>query len=84
MSVMLIWIDAWHLAQLTALSDSSDKEIAAIAEKSAKEVTYHLERSSDTVIGLGDGTEESHRRMQAAAAARRAAPRGPATQGHAD
>ena len=58
--------DAWHLAQLTALSDSSDKEISAIAEKSAKEVTYHLERSSDTVIGLGDGTEESHRRMQAA------------------
>jgi len=58
--------DAWHLAQLTALIDSSDREIAAIAEKSAKEVTYHLERSSDTVIGLGDGTEESHRRMQAA------------------
>jgi ring-1,2-phenylacetyl-CoA epoxidase subunit PaaC len=58
--------DAWHLAQLTALIDSSDKEISAIAEKSAKEVTYHLERSSDTVIGLGDGTEESHRRMQAA------------------
>jgi ring-1,2-phenylacetyl-CoA epoxidase subunit PaaC len=31
-----------------------------------KEATYHLERSADTVIGLGDGTEESHARMQAA------------------
>lgn len=56
--------DAWHLAHLTALMESSDERIAAIAEKSVKEVTYHLERSTDTVIGLGDGTEESHRRMQ--------------------
>jgi ring-1,2-phenylacetyl-CoA epoxidase subunit PaaC len=31
-----------------------------------KEATYHRERSADTVIALGDGTEESHRRMQAA------------------
>ncbi len=58
--------DGWHLAQLQALMDSSNDQIAAIAEKSAKEVNYHLERSSDTVIGLGDGTEESHRRMQSA------------------
>jgi ring-1,2-phenylacetyl-CoA epoxidase subunit PaaC len=58
--------DAWHLSQLNALMDSSNTQIAAIAEKSAKEVTYHLERATDTVIGLGDGTEESHNRMQAA------------------
>ena len=58
--------DGWHLAQLKALMGSSNAEIAAIAEKSTKEVTYHLERSSDTVIGLGDGTEESHNRMQKA------------------
>jgi len=58
--------DAWHLAQLTALMDSSNERVAAIAEKSAKEATYHLERSSDTVIGLGDGTEVSHNRMQTA------------------
>ena len=58
--------DAWHLAQLKALMRSSHDEIAAIAEKSTKEVTYHFERSSDTVIGLGDGTEESHNRMQKA------------------
>ena len=56
--------DAWHLSQLTALMESSDAQIAAIAEKSSKEVTYHLERATDTVIGLGDGTDESHRRMQ--------------------
>lgn len=58
--------DAWHLSQLTALKGSSNEQIAAIAEKSSKEVTYHLERATDTVIGLGDGTEESHSRMQAA------------------
>lgn len=58
--------DLWHLDMLTALSSSSHDQIAAIAQKSAKEVSYHLERSSDTVIGLGDGTEESHERMQKA------------------
>lgn len=56
--------DQWHLAYLKALMEASDDQIAAIAEKSVKEVTYHLERSTDTVIGLGDGTEESHMRMQ--------------------
>ena len=56
--------DAWHLEMLTALATSSDARIAAIAAKSLKEVQYHVERSSETVIGLGDGTSESHRRMQ--------------------
>jgi ring-1,2-phenylacetyl-CoA epoxidase subunit PaaC len=58
--------DAWHLSQLKELMGGSHDQIAAIAEKSSKEVTYHLERATDTVIGLGDGTEESHNRMQAA------------------
>jgi ring-1,2-phenylacetyl-CoA epoxidase subunit PaaC len=58
--------DAWHLLQLKALMGSSNAQVAAIAEKSSKEVTYHLERATDTVVGLGDGTEESHNRMQAA------------------
>jgi len=58
--------DAWHLLQLKALKASSNTEISAIAEKAVKEVTYHVERSGDTVIGLGDGTEESHQRMQKA------------------
>lgn len=56
--------DAWHKPYLQALTRANDAEIAAIAEKSLKEVTYHLERSSDIVIALGDGSEESHTRMQ--------------------
>ncbi len=58
--------DAFHFELLTELTRASDDRIAAIAAKTLKEVTYHLDRSSETVIGLGDGTEESHRRMQAA------------------
>lgn len=45
------------------LLDNPDKTIAAIAEKSLKEVSYHLRWSSEWVIRLGDGTEESHSRM---------------------
>lgn len=56
--------DAYHLELLKALQGSSDPRVAEIAAKAAKEVAYHLERSSDLVIRLGDGTEESHRRMQ--------------------
>ncbi len=56
--------DAWHLAMLRELSKSSHEQIAAIAAKAVKEVQYHVERSGDTVIGLGDGTSESHKRMQ--------------------
>ena len=40
--------------------------MAEIAAKGAKEVAYHVERSGDWVIRLGDGTPESHDRMQAA------------------
>lgn len=58
--------DAWHLAMLEALTKSSHEQIAAIAAKSIKEVQYHVERSGDTVIGLGDGTSASHERMQTA------------------
>ena len=49
-----------------ALSDSSDTELAAIAAKSIKESRYHLRHSGEWLIRLGDGTEESHRRAQAA------------------
>jgi ring-1,2-phenylacetyl-CoA epoxidase subunit PaaC len=58
--------DAWHLLLLMALAGSSDKRIADIAEKASKEVAYHLERSADLVVRLGDGTQESRARMQAA------------------
>ncbi len=58
--------DAWHSIVLGRLIKSSDDRVAAIAAKASKEVAYHLERSGDTVVGLGDGTAESHDRMQAA------------------
>ncbi|MDE3029692.1 MAG: phenylacetate-CoA oxygenase subunit PaaC [Paracoccaceae bacterium] len=58
--------DAWHLPMLRALAGSAEPRVAEIAAKAVKEVSYHLERSSDLVIRLGDGTEESHARMQAA------------------
>lgn len=58
--------DSWHKLMLERLKGSADERVAAIAEKAVKEVTYHVERSRDTVIGLGDGTEESHARMQEA------------------
>ena len=45
------------------LQNNSDSTIAAIAEKSLKEVTYHLRWSSEWVLRLGDGTAESHQRM---------------------
>jgi len=45
------------------LQNSNDETLAAIAEKSLKEVTYHLRWSSEWVIRLGDGTSESHQRM---------------------
>ncbi|MEO8174729.1 MAG: 1,2-phenylacetyl-CoA epoxidase subunit PaaC [Sediminibacterium sp.] len=45
------------------LQNSSDQQLAAIAEKALKEVTYHLRWSSEWVIRLGDGTEESKQRM---------------------
>jgi ring-1,2-phenylacetyl-CoA epoxidase subunit PaaC len=57
---------AWQYYFYKRLQDSRDRELAAIAEKSVKEVTYHLRWSSEWVIRLGDGTEESHDRMQRA------------------
>ncbi|SDP68892.1 1,2-phenylacetyl-CoA epoxidase subunit PaaC [Phyllobacterium sp. OV277] len=58
--------DAWHYLLLKALKGSAEKRIADIAEKTFKEVSYHLNRSRDLVIRLGDGSAESHRRMQEA------------------
>jgi ring-1,2-phenylacetyl-CoA epoxidase subunit PaaC len=48
------------------LQHSNDQTLAAIAAKALKEVTYHLRWSSEWVIRLGDGTEESHRRISKA------------------
>ena len=58
--------DVWHYFLLRELSASPDERVAGIAAKSLKEVTYHVRRSSDMVVRLGDGTPESHTKMQAA------------------
>jgi ring-1,2-phenylacetyl-CoA epoxidase subunit PaaC len=58
--------DAWARLNLTALAASSDERVAAIAAKSVKETAYHLRRSEDWLIRLGDGTELSHQRVQSA------------------
>ncbi|RZM03971.1 MAG: phenylacetate-CoA oxygenase subunit PaaI, partial [Pedobacter sp.] len=47
----------------TQLLDSKDERIAAIAEKSLKEVIYHVRWSSEWIIRMGDGTDESHQRL---------------------
>lgn len=60
------FLDTFNYHFYTALQHSSDSALAAVAEKSLKEVTYHLKWSSEWVIRLGDGTEESSARMQGA------------------
>lgn len=56
--------DQFHLLLLEKLQFSQDETLAAIAKKSIKEVSYHVRFSSDWVRRLGDGTDESHLRMQ--------------------
>jgi len=58
--------DVFHLLLLDQLQNSSDEVLAAIAKKSIKEVSYHKRFSADWIKRLGDGTEESHSRMQEA------------------
>ena len=60
------FIDAYNFALYSELKNSSDETFAAIANKSLKEVTYHVRRSGEWLVRLGDGTEESHDRMQKA------------------
>lgn len=56
--------DAFSVVQLDALASCGHAEVAAIAAKSLKEDKYHLRHSSEWVVRLGDGTEESHMRAQ--------------------
>jgi ring-1,2-phenylacetyl-CoA epoxidase subunit PaaC len=58
--------DCYHYYHLKAMTDSSDERLAQIAAKTIKEATYHLKYSSEWVIRLGDGTQESHDKMQEA------------------
>lgn len=58
------FFDVFHFHYCSGLCSSKDERLAAIAEKALKEVTYHLRFSSDWMLRLGDGTEESHKRIQ--------------------
>ncbi len=58
--------DNYHLLLLTELQKSNDETLVAIAKKSIKEVSYHKRFSSDWIRRLGDGTTESHDKMQSA------------------
>jgi len=64
--VRQFFFDAWHHLALQKLCRSADERIAGIAGKAIKEVEYHLRRSSDLVVRLGDGTAHSQQIMQLA------------------
>ncbi len=57
-------IDVYHVYLYEELSNSSHEKLAAIAEKSLKEVTYHKQRSELWIKRMALGTQESHKRMQ--------------------
>jgi len=58
-----------QLAQWETLTASADGQVAAIASKAVKEAAYHRDHATDWTLRLGDGTDESHRRMERALAA---------------
>ena len=60
------FFSAFQQLQFQALSQSADARLAAIATKALPEIAYHVRFAADWVVRLGDGTEESHRRMAAA------------------
>jgi ring-1,2-phenylacetyl-CoA epoxidase subunit PaaC len=60
------YFSAYQFTLYSAMQQGKDATLAAIAEKASKEVTYHLRWSSEWVIRLGDGTAESHARMEKA------------------
>jgi ring-1,2-phenylacetyl-CoA epoxidase subunit PaaC len=62
----LLILSTWQSELYTALQRSSDLPLAAVAAKAVKEVAYHHDHARQWVLRLGDGTTESHARMQAA------------------
>ncbi len=64
--VRQVLIDAFQLELYERMAGSADERLAAIAAKSVKEVRYHLRYSGGWLIRLGDGTDASHARVQAA------------------
>ncbi|MDX2421140.1 MAG: phenylacetate-CoA oxygenase subunit PaaC [Amphritea sp.] len=64
--VRQLFADVYYTLMLPQLLQSKDERLAAIAAKAIKETKYHLRRSRDWVLRLGEGTDESHRRAQKA------------------
>jgi ring-1,2-phenylacetyl-CoA epoxidase subunit PaaC len=62
----LLIFSTWRLALLHRLLGSADPVIAAVAAKGVKELTYHRDYAARWTLRLGDGTDDSHRRMQSA------------------
>lgn len=62
----LLVFATWQLHLYRHLCDGTDETLAGVAGKAVKEVAYHVDHASHWVLRLGDGTEESHLRMQTA------------------
>jgi ring-1,2-phenylacetyl-CoA epoxidase subunit PaaC len=62
----LLFLSAYQGLVYARLGDSGDERLAAIGARARKESAYHLDHAAHWTVRLGDGTEESHRRMQAA------------------
>jgi ring-1,2-phenylacetyl-CoA epoxidase subunit PaaC len=60
-----LFFSAYQLELYRRLTRSADPTLAAVAAKAVKEVAYHVDHAAGWVVRLGDGTDESHRRMQA-------------------
>ena len=56
--------DQFNYLLFSSLTESKDEQLAAISAKAVKEITYHLRRSKEWTLRLGDGTEESHNKIQ--------------------
>ncbi|MFC8089845.1 1,2-phenylacetyl-CoA epoxidase subunit PaaC [Streptomyces sp. NPDC057301] len=64
--VRLLMFSSWRLAHFERLASHPDPVLAAIATKGVKELAYHRQYAAEWAVRLGDGTEESHRRMRRA------------------
>lgn len=62
----LLFLSAYQWLTYEGIADGGDEQLSAIAAKTRKESRYHFDHASLWTVRLGDGTAESHRRMQAA------------------
>lgn len=60
----LVLFETFYLAQLEALVKCKDKRVAEIAARAEKEIRYHFRHNVHWLVRLGDGTDESHARVQ--------------------